>query len=182
MKKRKVILLNTMLILIIIFSFSVSSCNEEQIDINNANLEELEEIYGIGPAYGQRIIEYRENKFFQDVDELTNIKGIGDVTLGKIENQGLACVSTKNENGDDENNVEDNNISEGKTKYERKVINKPIKLNNPKDIKTPNINYKSVIEKHAISGLIIFGIFIVSLSILTYLNKKYKEKYKNEFR
>tara|TARA_Y100001951_G_C11057979_1_gene139252 strand:+ start:244 stop:387 length:144 start_codon:yes stop_codon:yes gene_type:complete len=30
-------------------------CDENQIEVNSASLEELEEIHGIGPAYAQRI-------------------------------------------------------------------------------------------------------------------------------
>ena len=60
----------------------------ERININTANLEELQRITGIGPAYAQRIIDYREtNGSFQAIEEIKNVKGIGDVTFEKMKDQ-----------------------------------------------------------------------------------------------
>ncbi len=59
------------------------------IDINTAFLQQLEEITGVGPAIGQRIIDARP---FSSVDDLLRVSGIGPKTLQKIKEQGLACV------------------------------------------------------------------------------------------
>lgn len=57
----------------------------EPININTATTNELTSLPGIGETYAQRIIEYREtNGDFTSVDELINIKGIGERTLEKI--------------------------------------------------------------------------------------------------
>jgi len=57
----------------------------EPININTATADELISLPGIGEAYAQRIIEYREtNGDFTSVDELVNIRGIGERTLEKI--------------------------------------------------------------------------------------------------
>lgn len=57
----------------------------EQISINSGTMEELTELPGIGEAYASRIIEYREtNGDFTSVEELKQIKGIGDKTLEKL--------------------------------------------------------------------------------------------------
>ncbi len=61
-----------------------------EVDINTATLEELDQIAGIGPKYAQAIIDARP---FSSVDDLVKVKGIGEKTLGKIKEQGLACVS-----------------------------------------------------------------------------------------
>ena len=48
------------------------------VNINTADVEQLSTLKGIGPAMAQRIIDYREqNGKFKTVDELKNVRGIG---------------------------------------------------------------------------------------------------------
>lgn len=55
------------------------------VDINTAGLEQLQTLKGIGPALAQRIIDFREeNGPFQSVEDLLQVKGIGEATLEKF--------------------------------------------------------------------------------------------------
>lgn len=55
------------------------------ININLADAEELQKLPGIGPAYSQRIIEWREeNGAFTSKEQLLEIRGIGERRLENI--------------------------------------------------------------------------------------------------
>ncbi|MEX0844331.1 MAG: phospholipase D-like domain-containing protein [Balneolaceae bacterium] len=55
------------------------------ININTADEATLQLLPGIGPAFSKRIIEYREqNGGFDNVDDITNVRGIGPKTLEKL--------------------------------------------------------------------------------------------------
>jgi len=67
-----------------------------QVDLNVANRAELLQLPGIGEALAQRILAYRrEHGPFQNVEELRRIRGIGPVTLEKL--QPWVYVSEPNE-------------------------------------------------------------------------------------
>lgn len=58
---------------------SISADSGDLVNINTADAEKLATLKGIGPALAQRIIEYREqNGTFKTVDEIKNVRGIGD--------------------------------------------------------------------------------------------------------
>ena len=60
----------------------------ETIDINSADVEELMELPGIGRAYAERIVEYRkEHGSFERIEDLMNVRGIGEKTFLKIRGQ-----------------------------------------------------------------------------------------------
>ncbi len=51
----------------------------KKVNINTANQSELETLPGIGASIASRIIEYRQqNGKFQKIEDLQNVKGIGD--------------------------------------------------------------------------------------------------------
>jgi len=56
-----------------------------KININNAGIEELQKIDGVGPSLANRIYQYRiKNGKFESIDELKNISGIGDKKIDAI--------------------------------------------------------------------------------------------------
>ncbi len=55
-----------------------SKINDTMVNINTANLEELQTLKGIGPKMAERIIEYRhDNGLFKSIEEIQNVRGIG---------------------------------------------------------------------------------------------------------
>ncbi len=61
------------------------------ININTAGLDELQKLDGIGEVFAQRIIDYRDkNGSFGNIEDIKNVKGIGDKTFQKIKDK-IVC-------------------------------------------------------------------------------------------
>lgn len=62
-----------------------STNTSSKVSINNATLEQLQTLPGIGASKAQDIINYRtEHGHFQSIEDLKNISGIGDSIFAKI--------------------------------------------------------------------------------------------------
>lgn len=62
-----------------------SDCGESIVSINNATLEQLDSLPGIGPAIAQDIITYREaNGPFTSIDQLREVPGIGTSRMEQL--------------------------------------------------------------------------------------------------
>ena len=60
---------------------------QQRIDLNSATVEQLISLPGVGQSKAKAIIKYREEVGpFLEVAQLTQVKGIGEKMLSKIEN------------------------------------------------------------------------------------------------
>lgn len=57
------------------------------ISLNSATKEELQTLPGIGPSIAQRIIDYRESSTFQTLEQIKDVKGIGEALFNKIKDK-----------------------------------------------------------------------------------------------
>lgn len=63
----------------------------KKVNINTAKQTELETLPGIGPSTAQKIIDYRtKNGKFQSIEDIQNVKGIGDGKFEEIKD--IICV------------------------------------------------------------------------------------------
>lgn len=196
----------TLFFILILFLLSsvYAECGGNQIDINSASKEELMKITGLG---GEGIIAGRviENRPYNSLDKLLEVKGIGNKTLEKIKSQGLACVAGEVEGEKDNNTKEteaeetENDEETNKTEISSKKVqemkysypNTTLKedkteLESENSLKVINLTANSQVIKsqdekenksnYAVYGLVAFCVLLATLLILK------KKKYKNEFR
>jgi competence protein ComEA len=66
----------------------VSTATGSRISLNTATLEQLDTLPGIGPVTAQAILDHRtEHGPFTSVDDLLDVKGIGEATLDDFRDQ-----------------------------------------------------------------------------------------------
>lgn len=65
-------------------SMAAKQAPSKAVDINKAGIEELATIPGLGETKAKAIVAYRETAPFKSVDELVNVKGIGEKLFAKI--------------------------------------------------------------------------------------------------
>lgn len=69
----------------VIVEDKVEGGKNQKVNINEAKQEDFEQLPGIGPSIAKRIVEYREqNGKFTSIDELQEVKGIGEAKFENI--------------------------------------------------------------------------------------------------
>lgn len=71
------------LLLLFIFSFSLLF---GAVNINTASKEELMSLKGIGSSTADAIIKYRQDNKFKSIEDIKNVKGIGNKKFKAIKN------------------------------------------------------------------------------------------------
>lgn len=75
-------------LLALVTVFAMMSVAFAAVNINTATLEELETLPNIGPVKAKAILDYRKaNGNFKSVEDIKNVKGIGDVSFDKLKSQ-----------------------------------------------------------------------------------------------
>ena|SRR5437867_9645112 len=61
------------------------AASAEKVNLNTATVEQLQTLPGVGPSMAKRIIDHRtKNGKFSKVEELLNVKGIGEKKFQKM--------------------------------------------------------------------------------------------------
>ena len=72
----------------VIVEDKVERGKKQKVNINEAKQEDFEQLPGIGPSIAKKIIEYREqNGKFTSIDELQEVKGIGEAKYNDLKEQ-----------------------------------------------------------------------------------------------
>jgi competence protein ComEA len=67
---------------------SPAKASDAVVNLNTATTVQLQDLPGIGPKTAERIIEYREkNGGFKKIEELMNVKGIGEKSFLKLKDR-----------------------------------------------------------------------------------------------
>ncbi len=78
------------LLILLVFMVSLFA----KVNINTANINELESLKGIGKAKAETIIEYRKQHKFKKIEDIMKVKGIGKKLFEKIKDE----ISVNKEN------------------------------------------------------------------------------------
>ncbi|WP_221770406.1 ComEA family DNA-binding protein [Listeria booriae] len=127
--------------------YASETISQKGVDLNTASLNELKLLDGVGDVLAQRIVDGRP---YESLDDLLNVKGIGEKTLIKIREQGIATVVSNklevNSFDDDDQVISGSAIPSSKIQiFINNVLNKTVGADG-----SGNFSYKiGYIDAHA---------------------------------
>ena len=78
-----------------------ATTSKSTVNLNTATIDQLASLPGVGPKTAERILEYRtKNGGFKKIEELMNVKGIGEKSFLKIKPLVSAPPKTDKTSGD----------------------------------------------------------------------------------
>ena len=81
---RKILLFSTLLVAMP-WLWCPDVAAADKLDLNQATVEELDTLPGVGPAIARRIVAFREkNGAFKRIEDLMNVRGIGEKTFLRL--------------------------------------------------------------------------------------------------
>jgi hypothetical protein len=89
-------ILLTAVVLTFLQAGALSGQTANCVDINTAAPAQLQRIIHIDTVRAAEIVQLREGRRFESVDQLTRVRGIAAARLRDIKGQGLACVRAAN--------------------------------------------------------------------------------------
>jgi len=91
---KKVLVVMFLFCFVAVMTAPVLATDGGKVNINTASVEELTQLQKVGPKTAERIVTYRnDNGPFKTVDDLKNVKGVGDKILEL--NKGRISVGQK---------------------------------------------------------------------------------------
>ena len=69
----------------------IEDINSDKVNINTASESELKTLNGIGDSTARKIVEYRQTKRFDSIEEIMNVSGIGNAKFESIKEN--ICVN-----------------------------------------------------------------------------------------
>jgi competence protein ComEA len=84
---RKFFIVGSILFLLFSMCGPLAASEDGKININTAGKEELTKLDNIGPSKAENIIKFREGTPFKSIEDIIQVKGIGQKTFEKIKDR-----------------------------------------------------------------------------------------------
>ncbi|MFC1517822.1 helix-hairpin-helix domain-containing protein [Candidatus Margulisiibacteriota bacterium] len=66
---------------------NITQVSSAKININTASLQELDSLPKVGPSTAKRIVEQRNKQYFQKIEDVQKVKGIGKKMFEKLKDR-----------------------------------------------------------------------------------------------